>query len=211
MFPLTHTAIQEPKDQTHSTRTAEVYMPWWKGGQHSCGISNQVCPFWCLPSGWQKWIKSEDYGPQTFEWCWVYIQTQKSSRNCWLEKESSQLTGPPLWRSYVILNSPPLLVIPGVLNSEQWIACLEIHENMLILCILCVVSCVPFIHVPCSHFYQFSVHNHIQTLHIRFLSTLLCGLLLIVNYLIPVLQWSILLHYAWLQCSYFLFHAQYVL
>jgi len=45
MFPLTHTAIQEPKDQTHSTRTAEVYMPWWKGGQHSCGSSNQVCPF----------------------------------------------------------------------------------------------------------------------------------------------------------------------
>jgi len=42
------------RNQTHSTRTAEVYMPWWKGGQHSGWSSNQVCPFWYPPSGWQN-------------------------------------------------------------------------------------------------------------------------------------------------------------
>ena len=46
-------------------------MHWWKGGQHSCGNHNQVCPVWYLPPGWQKWFKGKDHGPQTLLRCWT--------------------------------------------------------------------------------------------------------------------------------------------
>ena len=46
-------------------------MHWWKGGQHSCGNSNQVCPVWYLPPWWQKWLQGKDYGSQISLRCWT--------------------------------------------------------------------------------------------------------------------------------------------
>ena len=114
-----------------------------------------------------EWIKSEDYGPQTFEWFWAYKHRNPLGMADW-NRASSQWTGPPLWRLYVILNSLPLLVIPApvsvLLNCElhAW----EYMKACHFLCTLCVVSCVPFHAVILIN----SVFTTIQTLHVRFLS-----------------------------------------
>ena len=44
--------ILQSRPQTHSTRPVGVHMHGWKGDQHSCANSNQLCQVWCLPSGW---------------------------------------------------------------------------------------------------------------------------------------------------------------
>ena len=89
--------ILQSRRQTHSTRTVEVHMYWWKCGQYSCGNSNQICQVWYLPPGWHKWINGQDYGPQTFEWLWA--NKHKSSGSGWLEVANSQWHGPHLLRS----------------------------------------------------------------------------------------------------------------
>ena len=77
-------------------------------------------------------------------------------------------------------------------------------------CTLCAfVLCTIRTHLMQCHFYQFSVHNYTNTSYSFSFYRLLCSLLLIVNHLILVLQWSMLLHDVWLQCSYFNLHFMY--
>jgi len=99
------------------------------------------------------------------------VQINTEILNEWLTGRGKQ---PVNWATLVeALHKIELSTLAGDIStskcpSEQWIACLEIHEHMPVFVSLCVVSCVPFIHIPCSQFYQFSVHNHTFLLSFHF-------------------------------------------
>ena len=147
-------------------------MHWWKGGQHSCGNSNQVCPVWYLPPGWQKWLKGKDYGPQTPLRCWTNQHRNPPRMADWKRQAASEL-GHSYRGHDIELSTLAGDISTSKYPSEQWIACLEMHEHIpFCLYFVCVVSCVPFVHISCSVIFTNSVFITIQTLHI---STICCA------------------------------------
>ena len=125
-----------------TTRTTEVHMYWQKSGENFWGSRNQVCPVWNFPPRWQNWIKDQNHSPQTSLRCWTNQHRNPPGMADWKRQAASDLGNSAWLRSYVTLNSPPLLVRLRQSNVQSQISPLPFLLHFSRITRFCVPFCV---------------------------------------------------------------------